>query len=82
MIVYPHNTANGFVLWIADGHSEQELADGLSHGYIEFKGIRMKIVKVQPYNRTAPGLVTKLVHVEPPTDDASIRVISDYILSH
>jgi hypothetical protein len=81
MIVYPHNTANGFTLWIADGHSEQELANSLSRGYIEFQDIKMKITKVQEYNPTAPGLITKLVHVEPPTDEASTRVISDYILS-
>jgi hypothetical protein len=82
MIIRPQNTVNGYALWIADGHSEQELTDGLKHGYIEFKNIRMKITKVQEWNPTAPGLVTKLVHVEPPTDEASIREITNYIRIH
>jgi hypothetical protein len=64
MIVTPLNTANGLKLWVADGHNEEELRQGLSLGYIEWKGVQLKIEKVQDWNSTGPGLVTKLVHVE------------------
>lgn len=68
MIITPHNSANGMKLWVADGRNEEELRKGLSLGYIEWKGVRLNIEKTQDWNPTGPGLVTKLVHVEVPTE--------------
>lgn len=70
MIIHPLNTANGFKLWIVDGQSEEELNKDLSLGYIEWKGIRMNIEKVQEWNPTGEGLVTKLVNVDMPSETA------------
>jgi len=68
MIIYPSPAVSAMVLWIADGNSEEELKQGLSLGYIEYRGVRMNITKIQDYNPSRKGLVTKLVHVQPPTD--------------